>query len=414
MHVLGPASDIDPWRTWVRKATVLRTTAVAAVAIAGLAACSNGSSNSSSGLGSGSSSGNASSNQTYKIGFQGALSGDNQQLGINEINAMELAVKEANDGGKLPFKLEVVRSDDGGTADKAPAAASALLQDNAIVGVVGPIFSGPTKAVGTTYAQAGMALISPSATNPTLTSSGFTTFHRIVPTDSVEGVEAADWLAAKFKKVFVIDDTSEYGKGAADVVRQELKTKGITSTDQSVPASTQDYGAVAQAVVSSGAEAMFYGGYDAQAALLAKALQSAGYKGLAMAGNGGKSSVFTQNSGAAGDGWYFSCGCLDATVAPQAKDFTAAYKKAYNTDPSTYSPEAFDATNAMIDAIKTAQSSGKVTRATVEDAVSKLNYKGITTTIKFQSNGEVEQQVINLYQQKSGVIALVGDIKKQS
>jgi branched-chain amino acid transport system substrate-binding protein len=394
---------------------VLRTTAIAAVAIAGLAACSNSSNNSSGGLGSGSSSGNnASSNQTYKIGFQGALSGDNQQLGINEINSVELAVKQANASGKLPFKLAVVRSDDGGTADKAPAAASALLQDNAIVGVVGPIFSGPTKAVGTTYAQAGMALISPSATNPTLTSSGFTTFHRIVPTDSVEGVEAADWLAVKAKKIFVIDDTTEYGKGAADVVRQELKAKGITSTDQSVPQSTQDYGAVAQAVVSSGADAMFYGGYDAQAALLAKALQSAGFKGITMTGNGGKSSVFTQNSGAAGDGWYFSCGCLDATVAPQAKDFTAAYKKAYNTDPSTYSPEAYDATNAMIQAIKDAQSKGKVTRATVEDAVNNLNYKGITTTIKFQSNGEVEQQVINLYQQKNGVIGLVGDIKKAS
>lgn len=397
----------------MRNASVLRTTAIAAVAIAGLAACSNSSNNSSGGLGSGSSSG-ASSNQTYKIGFQGALSGDNQQLGINEINSVELAVKQANDSGKLPFKLAVVRSDDGGTADKAPAAASALLQDNAVVGVVGPIFSGPTKAVGTTYAQAGMALISPSATNPTLTQSGFTTFHRIVPTDSVEGVEAADWLATKTKKVFVIDDTTEYGKGAADVVRQELKAKGITSTDQSVPQSTQDYGAVAQAVASSGAEAMFYGGYDAQAALLAKALQAAGYKGIAMGGNGVKSSVFTQNAGAAGENWYFSCGCLDATVAPQAKDFTAAYKAAYNTDPSTYSPEAYDATNAMIQAIKDAQSKGKVTRKTVEDAVNALDYKGITTTIKFEKSGEVQQQVINLYQEKNGVIGLVGDIKKAS
>jgi branched-chain amino acid transport system substrate-binding protein len=396
---------------------VLRTTAVVAVAVAGLAACSNGSNDNSSsggGLGGGSSSGGSSSNQTYKIGFQGALSGDNQQLGINEINAVELAVKQANDKGDLPFKLEVVKSDDGGTPDKAPAAASALLQDTSIVGVVGPIFSGPTKAVAKTYGDAGMALISPSATNPTLTSSGFTTFHRIVPPDSVEGVEAADWLAKKAKKVFVIDDTSEYGKGAGDVVREELKKKGIALQNQSVPASTQDYGAVAQAVASSGAQAMFYGGYDAQAALLAKALQSAGFKGIAVGGNGVKSSVFTKNSGAAGDGWYFSCGCLDATVAPQAKDFTAAYKAAYNTDPSTYSPEAYDATNAMIQAIKDAQSKGKVTRQSVEQAVNALDYKGITTTVKFQSNGEVEQQVINLYQQKSGAIGLVGDIKQAS
>jgi len=393
---------------------VLRRTTVAAVAILSLAACGNSNDNSGGGLAGGSSGSGGDSNQTYKIGFQGALSGDNQQLGINEINSVDLAVKQANDSGDLPFTVEVVRSDDGGTADKAPAAASALLQDNGVVGVIGPIFSGPTKAVGTTYAQAGMALISPSATNPTLTDSGFTTFHRIVPPDSVEGVEAADWLAKKAQKVFVIDDTTEYGKGAADVVREELGKKSIQVQNQSVPQSTQDYGAVAQAAVSSGAQALFYGGYDAQAALLAKALQTAGFTGIAMGGNGVKSSVFTQNSGAAGDGWYFSCGCLDATVAPQAKDFTAAYKAAYNTDPSTYSPEAYDATNAMIEAIKTAQSNGKVTRETVEDAVKDLNYQGITTTIKFESNGEVQQQVINLYQQKNGVIGLVGDIKQAS
>ena len=97
-------------------------------------------------------------------------------------------------------------------------------------------------------------------------------------------------------------------------------------------------------------------------------------------------------------------------MAPE--DFTAAYKSAYNTDPSTYSPEAYDATNALIQAIKDAQGKGKVNRQSVEQAVNNLNYKGITTTIKFQPNGEVQQQVINLYQQKNGKIGLVGDIKQ--
>ena len=84
-------------------------------------------------------------------------------------------------------------------------------------------------------------------------------------------------------------------------------------------------------------------------------------------GNGGKSSVFTDGAGAAGDGWYFTCGCSDATVAPAAKDFTAAYKAKFNTDPSTYSPEAYDATNAMIEAIKTAAKDGTPTRAVGRD-----------------------------------------------
>jgi branched-chain amino acid transport system substrate-binding protein len=132
-----------------------------------------------------------------------------------------------------------------------------------------------------------------------------------------------------------------------------------------------------------------------------------------MTGNGGKSAVFTKGSGAAGNGWYFSCGCQDATTAPQAKAFAAAYEKAYHTPPSTYSPEGYDATNAMIQAIETAAKSGTPTRQSVETAVNQLNYKGITTTIKFAPSGEVAQATVNLYEQKNGKIVELGDIKKQ-
>ena len=214
--------------------------------------------------------------------------------------------------------------------------------------------------------------------------------------------------------MFVVDDLSDYGKGAADAVQQELKAKGVKTTRQGVDAKTTDYSVISQKVKGSGATALFYGGYDTQAAQFAKTLKSAGFTGITMTGNGGKSSKFTAGAGIAGDGWYFSCGCLDATVASQAKDFTAAYQAKFNTAPSTYSPEAYDATNAMIQAIKTVASSGAVTRQAVWDAVTNLNFSGITTTIKFQPNGEVEQQVINLYQQKAGKIELLGDITKQS
>ena len=126
------------------------------------------------------------------------------------------------------------------------------------------------------------------------------------------------------------------------------------------------------------------------------------------------SSARPRCSGAAGNGWYFSCGCLDATAAPEAKAFNDAYTKKFNTPPSTYSPEAYDATNAMIDAIKTAVSKGTPTRQSVEDAINNLDYKGITTVVKFQPNGEVAQATVNLYQQKEGKIVLIGNILSQS
>jgi branched-chain amino acid transport system substrate-binding protein len=400
----------------VRTSSLAKVAVLGVVGVMALSACSNSNKDTTTGglNASSGSSGNSNSNKTYKIGFQGPLSGDNQQLGINEVNAVQLAIEQANAKNDLGFKLELVKSDDGGVADKAPAAAAALLQDPAVIGVVGPAFSGPTSATGKTYAAANMGLISGSATNATLTSSGFTTFHRIVPTDGVEGAQASDWLAKKFKKVYVVDDTQTYGKGVADVVEKSLKAKGVKVTRQGVAQTTQDYGAIAQAVTGSGAEALFYGGYDAQAALFAKALVAAGFKGLRMTGNGGKSSVFTSGSGAAGNGWYFSCGCQDATTAPEAQAFNQAYTAKFNTPPSTYSPEAFDATNAMIQAIKDAVGKGTPSRKSVEDAINALDYKGITTEVKFAPNGEAAAATVNLYTQKAGKIVEIGNIKEQS
>jgi branched-chain amino acid transport system substrate-binding protein len=390
------------------------------VGVVALTGCGSSSKSKSGGLGAaGTSSGGsaAASGTTYKIGFQGPLSGDNQQLGINEIDGVKLAIAQANADSSLGFKLSLLQSDSQGDPAKAPAAAAAIIQDTAVVGLIGPSFSGETQATGKTYGAAGIAMITPSATNPTLSTLGFPTFHRIVPSDNVEGTQGADWLARKgLKKVFVIDDLSAYGKGVADAVQAELKVKGVTVIRKGVIATTTDYGATAQEVATSGADALFYGGYDAQAALVAKALKAAGYTGLTVTGNGGKSSVFTKGAGAAGNGWYFTCGCLDATVAPAAKAFNTAYTAAYKTPPSTYSPEAYDATNAMIAAIKAAKAAGAVTRASVETAVNALDYKGITTEVKFASNGEVEAtvQTVNLYEQKAGAIVLLGNMKTES
>lgn len=417
----------------VRSSSLAKIAAIGVVGAMALAACSNSSStatpaaagtSSASALASGASASAAPASAgglsggggtTFKIGFEGPLSGDNQQLGINEDNAAHLAVDQANAKGNLGFTLVLVDSDDLGAPATAPAAAAKLLQDPTVMGVIGPSFSGATKAVGKTYTNAGMAFITPSATNATLQTRGFTTFHRFIPNDSVEGTQGADWLARKgLKNVYVIDDLSDYGKGVADTMEAELKVKGVTVTRQGVDSKTTDYAATAQTVKTSGAGAIFYGGYDTQAALLAKSLKAVSYTGLTVTGNGGKSSAFTKGAGDAGDGWYFTCGCLDAATAPNAKEFTAAYLAKYKTQPSTYSPEAYDATNALIQAIKDAKAKGAVTRASVNTAVGALDYTGITTQVKFLPNGEpAGESTVSLYQQKAGAIVSVGRLADQ-
>jgi branched-chain amino acid transport system substrate-binding protein len=391
--------------------TVLATAGV--MALAGCGSSSSGGSSSGGGL-----SGNNSSGTEWHIGFEGPLSGANAQLGINEEYGAQLAVDQANAAGNLGFTLKLITADDQGDPAKAPAAATQIIQDPKVLGEIGPSFSGATLAVGQRYGAAGLAMITPSATNATIQEQSFPTFHRIVPNDNVEGSQAADWLARKgVKKLFVLQDLSAYGKGVGDTVAKEAKAKGITVQEQGLDGtSTKNYNPIAQTIKASGADALFYGGYDAQAALLAKALNSAGFTGIKVGGNGIKSSVFTKDAGTAGDGWFITCGCQDATVAPQSKTFASDYQAKFNTPPSTYSPEAYDATNMLIAAIKSAAASGTPTRASVEAAVAATDYKGITTTIKFQSDGDLESsvQTVNLFTDKNKQIVQIGNIQDQS
>ncbi len=399
--------------------TVVVLAAASALALTGCS--SSGGKKKSGGLGGGSSTAPASgsatggASKTYKIGFEGPLSGANAQLGINEEYGAEIAVQQANADSSLGFKVQLVKSDDEGDPAKSPAAATQLVQDPTILGVVGPSFSGATLAVGKIYSAADLAFVTPSASNATLQTQGFSTFHRVIPNDNVEGQQGADWLARHgVKNLFVLQDLSPYGKGVGDTVAKEAKAKGIKVTEQGLDGgTTKNYGPIAQTIASSGADALFYAGYDAQAALLAKALGSAGFKGLTVGGNGIKSSVFTKGAGSAGNGWYMTCGCQDATVAPASKAFAAAYQAKYKTPPSTYSPEAYDATNLIIQALKTA--GPNPTRATVESAIKDITFKGITATIKFQADGDLEStgQVVNLYRQTAGTIKVLGDIKTQ-
>lgn len=398
----------------MRTRPLAKLAAVGLVGALALTGC--GSSDKKSDSGGGLSGGGGSkSSSTYTIAFEGPLSGDNAQLGINEVNGAELAVDQANQDSSLGFKLKLVRADDVGDPAKAPAAAAQVIQNSNVMGVVGPSFSGATQAVAGKYGDAGIAIVNPSASNGTLQDQGFKTWHRVIPNDFAEGPAAADWLAKSAKKVIVISDKSAYGDGVAQAVSKELKAKGVTVINQGADAtSTKDYGPIAQTVKQSGADAMFYAGYDAQGSQLAKALQAVKYTGVRMSGNGVKSSVFTDGAKAAGEGYYFSCGCADALTAPDAKTFVSDYKAKFNTDPSTYSPEAYDAANILIQAIKTAKAAGSVTRQTVNDAVTKIDYKGVTAEIKFGSNGDLPagEGVVNLFVQKGGKIISLGDISK--
>jgi branched-chain amino acid transport system substrate-binding protein len=351
-----------------------------------------------------------SSDGALKIAFQGPLSGDNVALGENMQNGIQLAINQANASGDLTF--EYVPADDQGLPDKAPTAAQKVIDDMGVVAVVGPAFSGPTNSASPLYAEAGLVTVSPSATNPLLTdeANGFTSFLRGVPNDNMQGKAMADFFVKTVgaKKVYLIDDKTDYGVGLSSVAEENLKAAGVEIVKKSVPQKTPDYSATAKDVVNSKADALIYAGYYQDLAPFAKKLKDAGYKGAGISGDGSNDVKFAELAGDAADNWYLTCPCTDATVEAGTKKFAADYEKEFNRAPGTYSAEAYDITNMIIEEIK--KTDGTVEREALRDALAKASYKGLTKTFSFGANGEFKGEDVFIYQVKSGKIEYQGNV----
>src|SRR2546423_2811861 len=209
------------------------------------------------------------------IAFVGALTGDSANLGINIRNGLKLAVEEANKAGGT--KITLKEFDTGGTPEQASTIKDKFISDKSILGIAGPAFSGETKAVLPSLQDAGLVMISASATNAALPTvvPNQTVFHRVIPDDDIQGKGIAEYITKKLnvKKMAFVDDNSEYGKGLADGTAKILAAAGVTATvTDHVDPKSQDFSAAVNKVKAANVDAIFYGGYYSEAGRLKKQL----------------------------------------------------------------------------------------------------------------------------------------------
>lgn len=337
-----------------------------------------------------------------KIGMFGALTGPNANLGIYIQNGVNLALDDYN-AKHADCKVTLANYDSQGDPTQAPALAKSAIDDKKVVGIVGPAFSGESKAAYPLFNEASMVAITPSATNPALADNGWKVFFRALGNDATQGPAAAKYIkdTVKSTKPFVIDDASEYGKGLADIVRKDLGASVVGN--DTVQVKQTDFSATVTKVTASGADAVFYGGYSPEAALLIKQLRDAGFKGTFVVADGVKDQSYIDNAKAAAEGTIITCPCVPPDVAPE---FQKAYKAKFKEDPNTYSGEGYDAATILLDGI----GEGK-DRASMLDYVKNFDKPGVTKQLKFDAKGESADVKVFAYKVENGKIVSVGEIK---
>jgi branched-chain amino acid transport system substrate-binding protein len=321
-----------------------------------------------------------------KIGFFGALSGDNAGLVTPMKNGALLALDQYN--AKHPdCQVTLTDYDSQGSPDKAPSLANGAVGDAKVVGIIGPAFSGESVAADPIFESAGLPTITPSATRPSLSDKGWKIFHRGVGNDFAQGPAAGRYIkdVLKATKVYLVKDDSTYGVGLADQAETVLGSL-IVGKDQ-VKTGDKLFNTIVTKVAGSGATALFYGGYTAEAGPFLKQLRAAGWKGTFVGGDGINDANMISSVGKTDvEGTIATCPCAPGTKAKGT--FVADYKAKFGADPGVYADVSYDLANIFLEGID----AGKTTRSDLQAFLGTYNKAGGASgvTYKWQSNGELD------------------------
>ncbi len=305
-----------------------------------------------------------------------------------------------------------------------PAQATTLkdkfIDDASVLGVIGPTFSGETRAVIPDLQTEQLVMVSASATATNLpdTVPGATVFHRLVPDDDAQGAGVTKYVTEvlKAKTAAYVHDNSDYGKGLADGTQGLLEKAGVrTLATDVIDPKAESYAAAVTKVSQAKPDILFYGGYYAEAGKFKKQLTDEGVTAKFVSGDGTLDLGFVRSAGAAGaEGSQLTCACRLATedAAGDLGQFAKDYKELNNVDAGTYSTQGYDAASILIDGVE----DGNDTRAELLTFVEGLTtYEGVAGTIEFEANGNVKSKDVYAYEVKGGKLdelGTVGDLVK--
>jgi branched-chain amino acid transport system substrate-binding protein len=327
---------------------------------------------------------------TVKIGYAGPMAGDYSAFGTDISNAGLLAVDDANvDGGVDGFEFELLVEDTQGSGEGGASVANLYVSDPDVVAIAGHTFSGSAAAAIPIYNAARLPMLSPSATRADLTSGDQDVFNRIPFTDDLQGQFAAEYLfnVLGVSKLAVMHDGDAYGKGVAEKVQEVFMSLGgeVVAVEAITPGET-DYSAALTNVGAADPEAIYFGGYYPEAAVIAQGMPVAGMEGVILfSDDGSYGQAFIELAGAQAEGVYAATG---APLESAAKaEFDAYFESIYGDPPgavSTFTWHGYDVVDALIQTIKSVAILGDdgnlyIPREALVAAVNGLkDYQGLT------------------------------------
>ena len=354
------------------------------------------------------------SGQTVKIGVIVPLSGPASAAGVGIRNSVDLAIKQANDTGKIKgWKIVIAPEDDTATPDVGANAAAKLSDDKSVMAVVGTVNSNVAEKAAPILNDQRIVMISPSNTNPSLTQGTdpakkarpFDYYFRVVTTDAIQGPFAANFAYHTIGKrnVVVIHDKKIYGQGLALQFKAQFeKLGGKVPTVETIEPDDKDFSAVLSRLKRFNPDMIYVGGELPAAALLTSQADQQGLKVPLMSGDGIFDKPYIDVAKEAGEGDYATSVGTPTDQLATAKAFVDAYAAAKYPDRYTaYGAYAYDAANVIIEGLsKVLPGQEKIDdalRAKFRQAVQDGSIDAVTGRVSFDQFGDTTTRILTVY-----------------
>lgn len=362
--------------------------------------------------------------KVVKIGLIAPIEGPLAPLGRGIMNAVQLAVDQANEANRIEgWTIEFVPLDDTGNAQKGQNAAARLAGDRDVAAVIGTLNSSVAEAVAPLLAQSDLAMVSPANTNPKLTmglewqtkpARLYPNYFRVVCTDREQGAFAAKYAYDDLgkRRVVAIHDKKTYGQGLATIFSEEFRKAGGTVVETiEINPGEGDYRTAVTRAKGRNPDMIFYGGEFPEAAVVAKNMAQLDLKapGVVLLGGDGivDQTFITNAGGAAAEGHYATNVGATADLLPAAKAFVDEYAAANFKEPySAYGPQAYDAGNVVIAALAEVLAGKDAVDASVRReviaALQDVSYEGVLGKTSFDQFGDTTNRLLTVLRVEGG------------
>ena len=338
-------------------------------------------------------------------------------LGIDSRNGVEIAIDDS--GGKiLGHDITFDGQDDGCSPNGGTAAGTVLAADATIVAVIGTSCSSAAITAMPLLAAAGMSMVSPSNSNPSLTDPLSPNHHagyfRTAENDTVEGTTAADF-AYNFlglRKAATIQDGSLYSSSVAQSFAVAFEALGGTITSEStIDPGASDFSAVLGPIASDSPDLLYFpvfmsaGGYIITQARSTSGLESA----FLMGSDGLNTPAVVSAAGADVEGFLVTGPDTSLYSPAYERTFLPAYHAKFGYDPTNvYHAQAYDAFNLIKAAIETVavhdpDGTLHIGRQALRDALyATKDYPGLTGSLTCTPNGDCAALDVAVFRYHAG------------